>query len=94
VRGGGAPTPDQRSTVRYTAKCRITCPTTARFAANRTVEIALALNLMPCFTPLESPESNGMAEAFVKTFKRDYVRVNPIPNAVTPLPPLPSLIAG
>ena len=24
-----------------------------------------------------------MAEAFVKTFKRDYVRVSPIPDAVT-----------
>ena len=35
------------------------------------------------FTPVESPESNGMAEAFVKTFKRDYVRVNPIPDAAT-----------
>jgi putative transposase len=38
------------------------------FAANRTLEIAAALNLEPCFTPVESPESNGMAEAFVKTF--------------------------
>jgi putative transposase len=35
--------------------------------------------------PVESPESNGMAEAFVKTFKRDYVRVNPLPDAVTSL---------
>ena len=54
------------------------------FAAYRTLEIA-ALNLEPCFTPVESPESNGMAEAFVKTFKRDYVRVNPIPDASTAL---------
>jgi transposase InsO family protein len=50
------------------------------FAAYRTLDIAAALNLEPCFTPVESPESNGMAEAFVKTFKRDYVRVNPIPT--------------
>jgi len=55
------------------------------FAAYRTLEIAAALNLEPCFTPVESPESNGMAEAFVKTFKRDYVRVNPIPDACTAL---------
>ena len=55
------------------------------FAAHKTIEIALALNLVPCFTPVESPESNGMAEAFVKTFKRDYVRVNPIPDAATAL---------
>ena len=55
------------------------------FAAGRTLEIAVALNLEPCFTPVESPESNGMAEAFVKTFKRDYVRVNPLPDARTAL---------
>src|SRR5438477_6923651 len=55
------------------------------FAAHRTIEVALALSLVPCFTPVESPESNGMAEAFVKTFKRDYVRVNPIPNAAAAL---------
>jgi putative transposase len=55
------------------------------FAAHRTIEIALALNLVPCFTPVESPESNGMAEAFVKTFKRDYVLVTPIPDAATAL---------
>ena len=55
------------------------------FAAHRTIEVALALNLVPCFTPVESPESNGMAEAFVKTLKRDYVRVNPIPNAAAGL---------
>ena len=55
------------------------------FAAHKTVEIAVALNLVPCFTPVESPESNGMAEALVKTFKRDYVRVSPIPDAATAL---------
>jgi putative transposase len=49
------------------------------FAAYKTIDIALALN------PEQSPESNGMAEAFVKTFKRDYVRVNPIPDAATVL---------
>jgi putative transposase len=55
------------------------------FAAHKTIETALALNLVPCFTPVESPESNGMAQAFVKTFKRDYVRVTPIPDAPTAL---------
>lgn len=57
----------------------------AIYAAARTVEIATALNLQPCFTPVESPESNGVAEAFVKTFKRDYVRISPLPNANTAL---------
>jgi len=55
------------------------------FAAYKTIDIAVALNLVPCFTPVESPESNGMAEAFVKTLKRDYVRVSPIPNAAAAL---------
>jgi len=55
------------------------------FAAYKTIEIALALNLSPCFTPVESPESNGMAEAFVKTFKRDYVRITALPGADTAL---------
>ena len=31
-------------------------------------------------TPVRSPESNGMAEAFVKTLKRDYVSVNATPD--------------
>jgi len=55
------------------------------YAAARTLGIAIALNLQPCFTPVQSPESNGVAEAFVKTFKRDYVRINPIPDAETAL---------
>jgi transposase InsO family protein len=55
------------------------------YTAKETRDFAVALNLLPCFTPVRSPESNGMAEAFVKTFKRDYVRVNPLPDAITVL---------
>lgn len=39
------------------------------------------LGLKPCFTPVRSPQSNGISEAFVKTLKRDYVQVTPPPDA-------------
>jgi len=41
------------------------------------------------FTPVRSPESNGMSEAFVKTLKRDYARVAILPDAETILALLP-----
>jgi transposase InsO family protein len=31
------------------------------------------LGLVPITTPAYSPQSNGLTEAFAKTFKRDYV---------------------
>jgi len=55
------------------------------YTAKETCDFALALNLVPRFTPVQSPESNGISESFVKTFKRDYVRVNPLPDALTAL---------
>lgn len=55
------------------------------YTAVETRRFAAQLNLVPCFTPVASPESNGMSEAFVKTFKRDYVRIRPIPDAATAL---------
>jgi putative transposase len=60
------------------------------YTAGETVDFATALNLVPCFTPVRSPESNGVCEAFVKTFKRDYVRVNPRPDAISVLQQLPT----
>ena len=55
------------------------------YTAKETRLFATQLNLVPCYTPVASPESNGVAEAFVKTFKRDYLRVNPLPDAETAL---------
>ena len=55
------------------------------YRAHETIEFAVRLGLIPCFTPVRSPQSNGMAEAFVKTFKRDYVYVHDRPDARTVL---------
>lgn len=43
------------------------------YVARETVAFARQLGFDVRTTPAYSPESNGMAEAFVKTFKRDYV---------------------
>src|SRR5262249_48992050 len=51
--------------------------------AGETRSFARDIGLEPRTTPIESPQSNGMAEAFVRTIKRDYVRVSPCPDADT-----------
>lgn len=43
------------------------------YIARDTRALAREIGLEPLTTALRSPQSNGMAEAFVKTFKRDYV---------------------
>ena len=45
------------------------------YIAKDTQIFARQLGLKPCFTPVQSPQSNGISEAFVKTLKRDYVQV-------------------
>ena len=53
------------------------------YTAKETIEFGQQLGLILCFTPVRSPQSNGMAEAFVKTFKRDYAYINDRPDAKT-----------
>ena len=58
------------------------------YTAKETRTFAAQLNLVSCFTPVRSPESNGMAEAFVKTFKRDYIFAHSLhdaPNVISRL---------
>ncbi|WP_424139660.1 IS3 family transposase, partial [Roseomonas chloroacetimidivorans] len=62
------------------------------YAAHDTRNFAVALNLVACFTPVRSPESNGVSEAFVKTLKRDYARIHPRPDAAAVLQQLPAWI--
>ena len=60
------------------------------YIAKDTLDTATALGLKLCFTPVRSPESNGIAEAFVKTFKRDYARLSILPDAETVIALLPA----
>ena len=59
------------------------------YIAHETKSLAREMGLEPRTTPVQSPQSNGMAEAFVRTIKRDYVRVSPIPDARTVMANLP-----
>ncbi len=63
------------------------------YIASETRRFAREIGLEPRTTPIESPQSNGMAEAFVRTIKRDYVRVSPRPDAETVLRQLPAWLA-
>jgi transposase InsO family protein len=59
------------------------------YTAYETIRFAKLMGLEVCTTPYYSPESNGMAESFIKTFKRDYVYMNELPDAVTVMEQLP-----
>lgn len=55
------------------------------YRAHETRQFARELNLEPCTTAISSPQSNGMAERFVKTMKEDYIAFMPKPNVRTAL---------
>ena len=52
-----------------------------QYTATASVLYAHELGLVPITTPAYSPESNGLAEGFVHTFKRDYVNVYELRDA-------------
>ena len=60
------------------------------YIAHETRHIARSLGLTPVNTPVCSPQSNGMAESFVNTFKRDYVSRMDLRDARTVLTRLPA----
>jgi len=65
----------------------------AIYTALDTICTAERLHLEPITTPVRSPESNGMAEAFVNTLKRDYVSGADRGSAAAILDALPAWIA-
>lgn len=59
------------------------------YTARQTRSFALQIGLKPLTTAINSPQSNGMAESFVKTFKRDYVTFGDLRDARTVMEQLP-----
>ena len=59
------------------------------YVARQTINFGRSLGFEMCTTAPYSPESNGMAEAFVKTFKRDYVYVNDLSSSEKIMEQLP-----
>ena len=64
------------------------------YTALDTVCTAERLHLEPITTPVASPESNGMSEAFVNTLKRDYVSGADRSSAAAALDAIPAWIAA
>ena len=59
------------------------------YIAHETRRVARLLGLTPVNTPVCSPQSNGMAESFVNTFRRDYLSRMDLADAPTVLAQLP-----
>lgn len=53
------------------------------YRSHQTRQFARMVGLEPKNTAVRSPESNGMAESFVKTMKRDYISIMPKPDGLT-----------
>ncbi len=53
------------------------------YTAAEARKFARQLGLKPVTTPVASPQSNGMAESFVKTLKRDYAQLANRPDSQT-----------
>ena len=60
------------------------------YIAADTKHIARTLGLRPIQTPVCSPQSNGVAESFVNTFRRDYVSRMDLSDARTVIAQLPA----
>lgn len=62
------------------------------YTSRKTKQLLNALGIEDCKTAVGSPQSNGMAESFVKTLKRDYLPFIDLESAETALSCLPGAI--
>lgn len=62
------------------------------YTSQKTRHLLKVLGIEDCKTAVGSPQSNGMAESFVKTLKRDYLPFIDLESAETALSSLPSVI--
>ena len=62
------------------------------YTSNETREFGAGIGFEMCTTPPYSPESNGMAESLVKSFKRDYVYIADLWTAADVLRLLPTWV--
>ncbi len=63
------------------------------FTALDTICTAERLHLIPITTPAYSPQSNGMAEAFINTLRRDYIASADLASAQAVLAQIPEWFA-
>lgn len=62
------------------------------YTSQKTRPLLKALGIEDCKTAVGSPQSNGMAESFVKTLKRDYLPFIDLEGAETALSSLPDVV--
>lgn len=62
------------------------------YTSRKTRHLLKVLGIEDCKTAVGSPQSNGMAESFVKTLKRDYLPFIDLENAEMALSCLPGVI--
>jgi putative transposase len=60
------------------------------YIAADTKKIARELGLEPIRTPVRSPQSNGLAESFVNTFRRDYLSRMDLRDPISVIEQLPA----
>jgi len=62
------------------------------FIADQLQQLLMRLGLIACHTPCRSPQSNGLVESFVGSFKRDYLSHQPLETLAEAMKHVPAWI--